>query len=373
MGTECSSARLQDGKRDAKEREPAGVALIVPAYKPTKDMLPMLERFSRETNFTAIVVDDGSGEAFAPLFARVPEGVVLLRHAVNRGKGAALKTAMRYILEHLPACKLAVTADADGQHRFADILAVARRAADAPGTLVLGSRTFSGKVPLRSRLGNGITRQVFAAASGAAVRDTQTGLRAFDRAAMEAFVEIPGERYEYEINMLLYAARNGIPIVEETIATVYIDGNNSSHFHAFRDSLKIYLCIFKYIGSSLAAASIDYVAVLLLKALFSGIAGLGPRAALLASVVLARIISATVNFVVNKTVVFHSNGSWRREFCKYALLAAGILAINYLLLDRLTIAMGWPLPVAKLVVEVVLFCASFLVQGRIVYRARRRD
>lgn len=348
------------------------VALIVPAYKPTKDMLPILERFSRETDFTAVVVDDGSGDEYAPLFEKVPEGTVLLRHEVNRGKGAALKTALRYILDHLPDCDLAVTADADGQHRFDDIVAVVRRAEAESGALVLGSRAFSGKIPLRSRLGNGITRQVFAAASGTAVRDTQTGLRAFGRAAMEKFVEIPGERYEYEINMLLFAARNGIPIVEETIATVYLDGNSSSHFNTVRDSVKIYLCIFKYIGSSLMAAGIDYVAVLLLVPLFSHLSGLGEHGVLLASVVLARIVSATVNFLVNKTLVFCSKGSWKREFGKYAVLAACTLLVNYLLLDCLTIAMGWPLAPAKLVVEVVLFCANFFVQGRLVYRAQRR-
>lgn len=348
------------------------VALIVPAYKPTKDMLPMLERFSRETDFAAVVVDDGSGEAFAPLFENLPQGTALLRHEVNRGKGAALKTAMRYILEQMPGCTLAVTADADGQHRFEDIVSVVRRAEAERGALVLGSRTFAGRIPLRSRLGNGITRQVFAAASGAAVRDTQTGLRAFDRAAMEKFVEIPGERYEYEINMLLYAARNGIPIVEETIETVYLDGNSSSHFHPFRDSLKIYLCIFKYIGSSLVAAGIDFVAVLLLEPLFSRAASLDEQGALLAAVVLARLLSATVNFTINKTVVFHSNGSWKREFVKYAALAACILCANYLLLDWLKISLGWPLALAKIVVETVLFCASFFVQGKIVYRAKRR-
>ena len=173
------------------------VALIVPAYKPTKDMIPMLERFVKETDYVPVVIDDGSGKEFESVFSKVPAGTVLLRHEVNRGKGAALKTAMTHILHNMPECTLAVTADADGQHRYEDIVNVVACAGKNPHSLVLGSRAFDGKIPLRSRLGNTITRQVFAAASGTPVRDTQTGLRAFDRTSMEKFVDIPGDRYEY--------------------------------------------------------------------------------------------------------------------------------------------------------------------------------
>jgi len=345
------------------------VALIVPAYKPTGDMIPMLERFCCSTDIVPVVVDDGSGESFGEVFSRVPEGAVLLRHEANRGKGAALKTAMRHILSECPDCELAVTADADGQHRFEDILKVVERAKRCQKALVLGSRAFDGKIPLRSRLGNSVTRQVFAAASGMPVRDTQTGLRAFDRAAMEQFVSIPGERYEYEINMLLYAARNGIQIVEETIETVYIDDNSSSHFNPIKDSLKIYMCIFKYIASSFAGFCVDFVALMILKALTSG---LDPETSLLISVVLARVLSASVNFVLNKVVVFQSSGRWGKELGRYALLAVGNVAINYCLLLLLNVKLGWFLAPAKILVEIVLFCANFLIQGRYVYRRKQK-
>lgn len=353
------------------------VALIVPAYKPTSDMIPMLERFARETNFVPVVVDDGSGEAFKEVFVKVPQGATLLRHEVNKGKGAALKTAMRYILEKMPECSLAVTADADGQHRYDDIVKVVKSAEKHHGALVLGSRAFDGKIPFRSRWGNAITRQVFAAASGTPVRDTQTGLRAFDRSAMEKFIEIPGDRYEYEINMLLYAAQNGIKILEETIETVYIDDNSSSHFNPFRDSLKIYMCIFKYIASSLAGFAVDFVLLLLFSGLFSGMNLPFMKEegdlALLISVVLARIISAVVNFTLNKTVVFKSKGDWKKELGKYAVLAVCVMVVNYFLLNLLNIQLGWPLAVSKLLVEVILFCANFFIQGRFVYNQKSKN
>ena len=343
-------------------------ALIIPAYKPGEDMLKLLEEFRDNGDFLPIVVDDGSGAEFRTIFDRVPDFAVLLRHEVNRGKGAALKTAMQHVLDALPDCDLALTADADGQHKYADILRVNQVARDNPGALVLGSRKFEGEVPFKSRWGNAITRQVFAIASGAKVYDTQTGLRAFGREAMEQFLKIPGDRYEYEINMLLASAQSGRPIVEERIATVYIDDNSSSHFHPVRDSFKIYMCILKFGCSSLIAFAIDFVMLLLLSRLT---AGLGAELSLVVSAVGARLVSASANFCINRRVVFKGNETLGKAIAKYAALAVGILAVNYLLLRLLNIVLRWPLALSKIIVEVLLFVVSFVVQGKFVYRGNR--
>lgn len=338
------------------------IALIVPAYRPTKDMIPMLERFAANPEVAPVVVNDGSGPEYAPIFTAVPTGCVLLEHEVNRGKGAALKTAMAYILEHMPECDMAVTADADGQHRFEDILRVAKVAGAHPGALVLGSRAFDGNVPFKSRWGNAITREVFAIASGVKVRDTQTGLRAFDRACMRRFLEIPGERYEYEINMLLYAAREGIAIKEETIETIYIDDNSASSFHPFRDSFKIYACILKFAASSALAFVIDAVMVLLMMRLTGGMIRL--------SQTVARVVSATVNFIVNKKVVYQSRQDWLPELVKYALLAIANLGVNLLLVKPLSDLMAGRFFLAYLIVQVVMYALNFVLQGKLVYNRK---
>lgn len=342
-------------------------ALIIPAYKPGREMLDLIELFRGNEDFLPVVVDDGSGEAFREIFDAVPDFARLLRNEVNRGKGAALKTAMNYILEELPQCALALTADADGQHRYEDILMVNESAKAHPGALVLGGRRFDGDVPFRSRFGNGVTRQVFAIASGCKVYDTQTGLRVFDRKAMQRFVHVPGDRYEYEINMLLDAAQSGMPIVEETIATVYLNDNESSHFNPLRDSFKIYMCIVKFCASSLLAFAIDYVLLLLFSALTSALPAV---TSLGISVVAARLISATVNFFVNRKVVFKGNEKTGRAAFKYAVLALLILAANFALMHLTTIILGWPLAISKILVEAVLFAVSFVVQGKLVYRSK---
>ena len=342
-------------------------ALIIPAYKPAKELLALVDRFLANPAFVPVVVDDGSGAEYEPVFSALPQGVCLLRHPVNRGKGAALKTAFRHVLENLPDCKLAVTADADGQHKYEDILRVCSTAEANPAALVLGSRKFEGDVPLRSRLGNGITRQVFGIASGVKVYDTQTGLRAFGREALKAFTEVSGERYEYEINMLLTAAQSGMPIIEEWIETVYLNDNASSHFNPFKDSLKIYMCIFKFCASSLLAFAVDYVLALLLKGLT---ASWGAAASTTFSVVVARLVSATVNFTVNRRVVFNGNESLGKALAKYAALAACILGLNLALMHVLTGPLGIPFALAKIIVEMTLFLLNFVLQGKFVFRKK---
>ena len=343
-------------------------ALIIPAYKPGREMLELLERFRGDDSFQPIVVDDGSGAEFAEIFDDVPDFAVLLRHEVNRGKGAALKTAIRHVVERMPDCGFALTADADGQHRHADILRIRDALISHPEALVLGGRRFEGDVPLRSRFGNAVTRQVFAVASGKKVYDTQTGLRAFGRGAMQRFLNVQGDRYEYEINMLLDAAQAGMEFVELPIETVYLNDNASSHFNPFKDSLKIYMCILKFGMSSLLAAVIDYILVLVISALTRGLA---PSTSLAVSVVGARLVSASVNFSINRRMVFKGDETLGRAVAKYAALALCILAVNYALMHLLTIGLRWPLALAKLLVEVLLFSVSFLVQGKFVYRGKR--
>ena len=125
-----------------------------------------------------------------------------------------------------------------------------------------------------------------------AVYDTQTGLRAFSVSRIPMMLEMQGERYEYEINVLLYATRRKIPIQEVEIATVYLDGNQTSHFNPLRDAWRIYKMILLFAASSLLAAGVDYGLVLLF---FPSVPGAAHR--LLCSVVLARVISSVAQLL----------------------------------------------------------------------------
>lgn len=218
---------------------------LIPAYKPDEKLTGLVEGLRAE-GFRVVVVNDGSGSGFSRLFTVVHSYADVVEHTQNRGKGAALKTGIRYISEHFEAPYIIVTADADGQHRIPDIIRTAELAAANPTSLVLGSRAFDKDVPLRSRFGNTVTRGVFRLCSGVSVRDTQTGLRAFGSGLTELMLCIGGDRYEYEMNVLMELAQRRMSILECPIETVYLDGNSSSHFSTVKDSARIYRGILSY-------------------------------------------------------------------------------------------------------------------------------
>ena len=335
---------------------------VIPAYQPD-DRLPALAAQAAESGFETIVVDDGSGPDYADIFSRTAEHAHVITCPVNRGQGHAMTEAFALLQPNVPAGSVIVILDCDGQHTVKDALRLCEAAAQAPGTLILGSRKQSKDSPLRSRFGNAVTRAVFKLASGVRIYDTQTGMRAFSASLLPKLLAVPGERYEYEMNTLLQFAECGIPMREMDIATIYIDNNAGSHFHPLRDSARIYKEILKFSGASLISFFIDYLAYSLL------LLGFGSGAALAANAG-ARLISATANYQLNRRFVFHADGSIGKSALQYAALAAGILLCNTVLLWGLTAKLGMNALAAKLIVELLLFAASYLIQKRLIFRRK---
>ena len=207
-------------------------AVVIPAYKPDESLLDLL-RALRERAFIGriVVVDDGSGPEYEPIFAQVSALCSLERHAQNRGKGAAIRTGLKTLSGYN-----VVTADCDGQHTPSDIEKIARA---IDGALVMGVRR-KREMPLRSKMGNTLTCLTFALVSHRWISDTQTGLRGIPQSYVGVCQDLEGDRYEYEMNMLLDACHRGLPIREVEIETVYIDNNRGSHFHTLRDGKRVY-------------------------------------------------------------------------------------------------------------------------------------
>ncbi|MUT66502.1 bifunctional glycosyltransferase family 2/GtrA family protein [Paenibacillus sp. NEAU-GSW1] len=340
---------------------------LIPSYEPDERLLMLIEQLTAMDDMSVVIVDDGSGEGYAPMFQLAREaGCVVLTHAVNRGKGRALKTGFRFLKE-IGTSGSIVCADSDGQHLPADIRRIADTISAYPGQIVLGSRHFTGEVPLRSRFGNAVTRKVFAFTTGTAIQDTQTGLRGYSVSMLDWLCEVPGDRFEYEMNMLLEAGPSGIGIHEVPIDTVYLDGNRSSHFRPLRDSFKIYMPIFAFSASSLLSAGIDIVLLMLLQWMTSN---------LLLAVVFARVGSSIFNFAMNRNYVFSRSSRARgvgkmaevaRSAPRYFTLVGVILLLNYALMHITHEQLGLPLLAAKLLTEGALFVFSFWAQRKFVY------
>lgn len=348
--------------------------VIIPAYRPDERLIELTaDVLSR--GYSVIVVDDGSGEIYAPVFDGLDPRVTLLRHEKNRGKGAGIKTALAYVQEQNDdspdGVRLVAIMDADGQHRPADMERVMAATEENPDNLILGVREVSGKMPFRSRFGNAVTRLVFRLLTGAKVSDTQTGLRAFSTALIPAMLEVEGDRYEYEMGVLACMVRRRVGFVEVPIATLYEDRENStSHFRVVRDSVRIYASLLKFTGSSFISFLVDYSLFLL----FSFLLGLTSLAWAadwgdLCANILARAISGGLNYYLNRRVVFGRKPSWKTAG-EYFLLALMVLAVNsgVLYLWKLTLL---PVAVCKLFTEVCVFLGNYFVQKKIIFKKKK--
>lgn len=221
--------------------------VLIPAFQPTSPMLTLVEQISPHVH-SIIIVNDGSSSAYTKLFTTVKSNkkVHYLEHTQNQGKGAALKSGMLYWQQHLYAeTQGIITADADGQHTVADILKLAQALCNHPNTLHLGTRNFTKSIPLRSYIGNIITRSFFHLLTGYKILDTQTGLRSFPEKFINKIIELDGTGYEYETKVLVYALKHQWSITQHTIETIYIDDNSSSHFRPLIDSCRVYGCLIK--------------------------------------------------------------------------------------------------------------------------------
>lgn len=334
--------------------------VVIPAYEPDGRLIELQERLAQFQINEIIIVDDGSGEKYRPIFKTLAlKGCTVLHHAVNQGKGVALKTAFRE-LQARQYDGVIVCADCDGQHAPHDIIAVAA-AVQQQQQIVLGTRVFAGNVPLRSRFGNMLTAAVYRYTTGINIKDTQTGLRAYPAQLLPWLCSIKGDRFQYEMNMLMEAAESGIAITEVDIATIYLEQNKSSHFRPVLDSLLVYMPILKFAASSIASFLVDFVLLLLLYAM---------TGQLLLSVVAARIVSSLCNYVINRQLVF-TNGKASSPYAsawKYYCLVLIVLLCNYSLLYLLTNLLLMPLVPAKLLTEIMLFLLSYWAQHRHIFR-----
>lgn len=336
--------------------------VLIPAVEPGDRLLPLVEGLKRHGVADILVVDDGSGPAFEATFTAVAAaGARILTLSHNRGKGAALKAGFADLASR-GGRDVVVCADSDGQHAVTDIVAVGQEAQRRQVT-VLGVRRFGSGVPLRSRVGNAMTHHALRLAGGGRVSDTQTGLRAYPAEMLDWLGQVPGDRYEYETRLLLEADRAGLPLHEVEIQTIYHDGNTGSHFRPVVDSVRVYAPLALFGLVSLASFVLDAVALLAIYRL---------TGALLVSVVMARAISASVNFLLNRRVVFTDSGlSLRASALRYWALVPTMLLANYLLLSLL-LAAGLALLVAKVITEGALFVTSYVVQRTIVFARSRR-
>lgn len=340
--------------------------VLIPAYMPSEVLLNVIKDLIALKVDKIVVVRDGGGVEFDDIFNKIKliKECHLVEHSQNMGKGVALKSGFKYILQHFPNCIGCVTADADGQHLPNDIVNILKVQEKNNNSFILGVRNFDNKVPFRSKIGNYITKWLLSIVLFKSIKDTQTGLRGISSNFMNDLLNVDGDKYEFELNMILHAKRLDYVVEQHTIETIYIENNKSSHFNPLIDSIKIYFVLFKFITSSTISFLIDYSLFLFFFYLSSSF---------LLSFSLSRSISLFVNYYVNKNIVFRYYNKHNLIFpiLKYATLVAMNFFIVYSIIEFFNNNFNINIPVLKLFVELCMFFINFFIQKHLVFPKKK--
>ena len=342
--------------------------IIIPALNPNQKMLQLIDELIENGLEHIVVVDDGSSEKYEKVFKDAYEyGCHVVRHEENLGKGNAVKTGLKEAVKIFGRDNIFVTVDADGQHLAGDVKKVARTGLCHPGKLVLGTRDFHGDdVPWKSRLGNRITSAYFKFETGIKCRDTQTGLRAIPPLLLELALTTEGDRYEYELNFLLAAVRE-TELVYTDIETVYEEENRESHFHPVKDSYRIYKKPIRYVAIALGCSLADY----LLFCLMLGIFHFSGFREIFYATSIARISSGSINFYLNRKYCFESHNRVGGDMVRYFELFAAQMCLSAFMVAVLS-KFGIIDQIGKLIVDTILFFASYQLQKTWVFKNEER-
>lgn len=333
--------------------------ILIPAYEPDEKLIKLLKEINDNNSFDTVVVNDGSSKDKNEIFKQAEKFAVVLGYDENKGKGAALKTGIKYISENYNEDFIVATVDSDGQHSLSDTIKVVDVCEKNPDSLVIGSRVFKGKIPLRSIMGNYITRFVYNLISGVNINDTQTGLRAFSSKLIPFMLSVKGDRYEYEMNVLIECAGNDILITEAFIQAIYIQNNESSHFDTLKDSIRIYKHILKYSVTNILCPVLNFI-------LFCIFIYLTRKVSLITSVLVSNILCSLISFCLdyylNKRKYINKKYNKNKkkfsyifEFVFHLIISTAFLILISLLIKNKI----W----AKVIVEVILFIISFAIHN----------
>lgn len=214
------------------------IHIVIPVYNPPDLFWTFFRRLRTSVRGHILIVNDGSDSGFSRQFDRLSAyaNTTVITHDRNRGKGAALKTAMSYLRKNHPGTHGILTVDADGQHETDDIASCLSLARKEKHTFIIGTRLPRTMMPIRSRTGNALTRMFLYLLHGRFVRDTQSGLRYIPISLMELCEISVFDKYDFELDMIILALRGNIPVRQIPMRPIYINRNKSSHFRTASDS-----------------------------------------------------------------------------------------------------------------------------------------
>lgn len=218
-----------------------GVWIAIPAFNEERSIRRLAQQ-ALSACPRVIIVDDGSSDATAAALHDLP--ITLLRHAVNRGKAAALCSAFGHASSARARC--VITLDGDGQHDPADVQRLLRVWLQHQDRIVIGSRLHDrSQFPLARYRANRFACFWISWAAGHPIADSQSGFRVYPAAVMDIARSglVRGNRFTFESEILIEAADHGHRTLAVAIAGRYPDNARHSHFRPVVDIAKIVLMV----------------------------------------------------------------------------------------------------------------------------------
>jgi glycosyltransferase involved in cell wall biosynthesis len=213
---------------------------LIPAFNAERTLPPVV-RGVREYLADVVVVDDGSSDRTGAVAREA--GAHVLRHDVNRGKGAALKTGFAYALQNGYDC--VITLDADGQHLPHEIPRLIAAREETKADLIIGGRAhLFGQMLSHRRMANRFSAWTIAKASGTGVTDSQSGYRVYSAALLRS-LHLHTDGFDMESEVIVKAGRGGFRVITTPIELGFVNGVSTSHYKPLKDTIRIAWTVFR--------------------------------------------------------------------------------------------------------------------------------
>lgn len=360
--------------------------IVIPSYNPNVSLTMLIDELLLAGFKDIVIVDDGSNlddkkVQMAYAYIRDKSECTLIHHGANMGKGAALKTGFKHCLLNRPKDTLVITVDDDGQYgaecvkqcleQYESMYDDVYREHGEPPVL-LGARKFADSgYKIVKRAVNYLCGFIMKYMCFVNVRDVQTGLRLIPHRYLRDLLKVDGHGFDYDINMLPAMKYRNIPYIEVSIQIEQVNGKYAD-YNPVGDVLRCLGVMIRYVFSSLSATALDVVVFYLLLMMFdSGVLPLDKSFGMLYATIIARVISATYNCIVNKKAVFKSDTPMKTIIIRFYIFSLIKAVMSYVMLLGSSYLLGMYADsmtvIIKLVIDLILFFGGYGIQKKWIF------
>ena len=359
----------------------SNAVIVIPALNPPASFVSYVEALKQEGFQNIIIVNDGSRTDKLPVFFKVKRlGAVVIHHTQNLGQGAALRTGFEYYQEHFQGqTDGVITLNADRQILAADVSKIAsslhNEQAMGSFALVVGTRNLDGKnVSDYDYNMGGVMKLFYHMLMGVRLNDPLSGVFGIPDIRVQQCLEVEGDGYSYVTSLTMSFEKIGFVQVPVGYAP-YEDGAEPS-FRKIPDTVRILYTIFKkFILYSITSVSASILDVILF-GIFTSVTFRGNPMAIIYGTILARVISASVNYLLTKRFVFQFKSVSAQETTKSAgaffALTAMQCICSALLVSAMKMLLGGSAVGIKVLVDAMLFFVSYKIQHKYIFKDDRK-